>query len=214
LVELQHAIDILKLDGIGLLTNYRGTYLGDPSFAPLMREIERRAVPVFVHPATPPSKDQPTFGLPPSLYEYTFDTTRAVVNLLYSRTVEKHPQLRMIFSHGGGAVPYVAKRLTYGPVINSRLSERAPADVIAALRSLYYDLALATSDYALPSLQALLDPSHILFGSDFPFMPEWHMEESVAKLDNYKGFGETERDLIRWGNARNLFPRLAGAMAA
>jgi predicted TIM-barrel fold metal-dependent hydrolase len=214
LVELEHAIDVLKLEGVGMLTHHRGIYLGDPSFAPLFGEIERRGVPVFVHPATPPSKDQPTFDLPPSLYEFTFDTTRAVVSLLYSGILEKHPNLRLILSHGGGTIPYLAKRLTYGPLIHSRLSERAPKDVLTILRRLYYDLALAATEYALPSLQALLDPSHILFGSDFPFMPDWYTGETVEKLNNYKGFNEFERELIRRGNARQLFPRLTSIMAA
>ncbi len=74
--ELEYALDTLKLDGIGLLTNYRGTYLGDDALDALFAELNRRQVVAFIHPSTPPSKDQPTFGLPPSLYEFTFDTTR------------------------------------------------------------------------------------------------------------------------------------------
>ncbi len=214
LAELEHAIDDLKLDGVGLLTHYHGVYLGDLSLEPLFVEIDRRGVPVFVHPTVPPSKDQPTFGLPPSLYEFTFDTTRAVANLLYTGTLDRHPSMRWILSHGGGTIPYLAKRLTYGPVINSRLSERAPKNIIAALRSLYYDIALTANDFALPSLRALLAPSQILFGSDFPFMPEWQMAETVDTLNSYEGFEEDERDLIRCGNARKLFPRLARAIVS
>jgi 6-methylsalicylate decarboxylase len=187
-------------------------YLGDPSLLPIFLEIERRGVPAFVHPTVPPSKDQPTFGLPPSLYEFTFDTTRAVVNLLYSGTLERNPNLRLILSHGGGTIPYLAKRLTYGPVINSGLRERAPKNIIASLRS--YDIALTANDFALPSLLALLDPSQLLFGSDFPFMPEWQMAETVDTLDSYKDFKKVERDSIRWRNARKLFPRLTGTIAS
>ena len=158
LVELEHAIDDLGLDGVGLLTHYKGVYLGHPSLMPILAEIERRGVPAFVHPTVPPSKDQPIFGLPPSLYEFTFDTTRAVVNLLYSGALDRYPNLQLVLSHGGGTIPYLAKRLTYGPVINSRLSERAPRDIIAVLRRLYYDIALTANGFALPSLQALLEP--------------------------------------------------------
>ncbi len=82
--ELEYALDTLKLDGVGLLTHYRGVYLGDASLEPLFYELHRRRAVAFIHPSTPPSKDQPLFGLPPSLYEFTFDTTRMVANLLYS----------------------------------------------------------------------------------------------------------------------------------
>jgi len=165
LQELAYALDTLKLDGIGLLTNYRGTYLGDAALDALFAELNRRQVVAFIHPSTPPSTDQPTFGLPPSLYEFTFDTTRMVVNLLYSGTLDRYPNLRLILSHAGGTVPYLTKRLTFGPTIGSYLKARAPQNLIASLRQLYYDVAMSASPYALPSLQALVDPSHMLFGS-------------------------------------------------
>jgi len=182
LQELAYALDTLKLDGIGLLTNYRGTYLGDDALDALFAELHRRQVVTFIHPSTPPSTDQPTFGLPPSLYEFTFDTTRMVANLLYSGTLDRYPNLRLILSHAGGTVPYLTKRLTFGPTIGSYLKARAPKNLIASLRQLYYDVAMSASPYALPSLQALVDPSHILFGSDYPFMPESGVADNVACL--------------------------------
>ena len=206
--ELAYALDTLKLDGIGLLTNYRGTYLGDAALDALFAELNRRQVATFIHPSTPPSKDQPTFGLPPSLYEFTFDTTRTVVNLLYSGTLDRYPHVRLILSHAGGTVPYLAKRLTFGPVIGSYLKARAPQNLIASLRQLYYDVATSASPYALPSLQALVDPSHILFGSDYPFMPEAGVADNVAGLADYEGFDQQARGKIERENARALFPRL------
>jgi predicted TIM-barrel fold metal-dependent hydrolase len=206
--ELEYALDTLKLDGIGLLTNYRGTYLGDAALEALFAELNRRQVVAFIHPSTPPSTDQPTFGLPPSLYEFTFDTTRMVANLLYSRTLDRYPNLRLILSHAGGTVPYLAKRLTFGPTIGSYLKARAPRNLIASLRQLYYDVAMSASPYALPSLQALVDPSHILFGSDYPFMPEPSVADNVAGLADYEGFDQQAQWKIERENALALFPRL------
>jgi len=206
--ELAYALDTLKLDGIGLLTNYLGTYLGDTAVDALFAELNRRQVVAFIHPSTPPSTDQPTFGLPPSLYEFTFDTTRMVVNLLYSGTLDRYPNLRLILSHAGGTVPYLAKRLTFGPTIGSYLKARAPQNLIASLRQLYYDVAMSASPYALPSLQALVDPSHILFGSDYPFMPEPAVADNVAGLADYEGFDQQAQWKIERENARALFPRL------
>ncbi len=206
--ELAYALDTLKLDGIGLLTNYRGTYLGDAALDALFAELNRRQVVAFIHPSTPPSTDQPTFGLPPSLYEFTFDTTRMVANLLYSGTLDRYPHLRLILSHAGGTVPYLTKRLTFGPTIGSYLKARAPQNLIASLRQLYYDVAMSASPYALPSLQALVDPSHILFGSDYPFMPEPSVADNVAGLADYEGFDQQAQWMIERENALALFPRL------
>ena len=206
--ELAYALDTLKLDGIGLLTNYRGTYLGDAALDALFAELNRRQVVAFIHPSTPPSTDQPTFGLPPSLYEFTFDTTRMVANLLYSGTLDRYPNLRLILSHAGGTVPYLTKRLTFGPTIGSYLKARAPQNLIASLRQLYYDVAMSASPYALPSLQALVDPSHILFGSDYPFMPEPAVADNVAGLAEYEGFDQQAQWMIERENALALFPRL------
>ena len=206
--ELEYALDTLKLDGIGLLTNYRGTYLGDDTLDALFAELNRRQVVAFIHPSTPPSKDQPTFGLPPSLYEFTFDTTRMVANLLYSGTLDRYSNLRLILSHAGGTVPYLTKRLTFGPTIGSYLKARAPQNLIASLRQLYYDVAMSASSYTLPSLQALVDPSHILFGSDYPFMPEPGVADNVAGLADYDGFDQQAQWMIERENALALFPRL------
>jgi 6-methylsalicylate decarboxylase len=214
LAELAYAIDELALDGIGLMTNYRGVYPGDPEIAPVLEEAERRALPVFIHPASPPAHAQPQFGLPVSLYEFPFETTRMVANLLYSGTLDRHPDLLLILSHAGGAVPYLASRLTYGPTINSALADRAPSDLIGALRRLYYDTAMAASPYTFPSLRALIEPGHILFGSDFPFMPEHTTIETLTGIERHGDFDPDDVKGITRENARALFPRVRALTAA
>jgi predicted TIM-barrel fold metal-dependent hydrolase len=206
--ETEYALDTLHLDGIGLLTHYQGSYLGDPYFEPLFAELNRRHALVFLHPSTPPSKDQPRFHLPPSLYEFPFETTRTVANLLYSGTLERYPEIRFILSHAGGAVPYLAKRLTFGPLIRASLKERAPKDVFTLLQRLYYDVAMSANPVTLTGLRALIDSSHILFGSDYPFMPESHLIKNSAELRAYEGFDASAVRLIERENALSLFPRL------
>jgi predicted TIM-barrel fold metal-dependent hydrolase len=212
LEELAYAIDVLGLDGVGLMTNYRGIYVGDERLEPLLAEIDRRGLPVFVHPASPPSNNN-GFGLPVSLYEFTFDTTRMVAQLLYGGTLDRHPGLRMILCHAGGAIPFLAQRLTYGPTITSALAGRPPRDAIASLERLYYDTAMSASRYALPSLRALVDTSHILFGTDYPFMPEDTTVETLTGLAQFDGFSTADRTAIARENALALFPRLRGLTA-
>jgi predicted TIM-barrel fold metal-dependent hydrolase len=209
LKEIDYALDVLKLDGIALFTNHNGVYLGDPVFDPIFARLAESEVIVHVHPAVPPAADQPGFGLPPSLYEFVFDTTRAVANLLYSGTLDRHPGLRLILSHAGGAVPYIARRLTYASTINPALSDRTPLDPLASIRDLYYDTAMSANPHALAALTSLIPTEHILFGSDYPFMPESTTRETVAGLDAH--FEPDRLRLVERENALRFFPRLARA---
>ncbi|CAL9659972.1 amidohydrolase family protein [Streptomyces sp. enrichment culture] len=209
--ELAYAVDELGLDGVGLLTSYGNRYLGDPEFEPLLAEIAERGLPVHVHPGTPPAKDLATFDLPPSLYEFTFETTRTVVSLLFNGVLGRLPHLKLIVSHAGGTLPFLAQRLTYGPTIGKYLTDRAPADVIGQLRGIYYDIAMSATSFALPALTELAAPDKILFGSDYPFMPASHTTENVEGFARFPGWNDQQRTAIGRTNALALFPRLAGA---
>ncbi|WP_406155799.1 amidohydrolase [Streptomyces sp. NBC_00882] len=205
--EIDFALDVLGLDGVGLFTNHQGTYLGDPQFEPVLAALAERDALVHVHPAQPAGTDQPTFGLPPSLYEFTFDTSRMVANLLYSGTLDRYPGLRMILSHAGGAVPFLAHRMTYASTINPKLKDRQPDDVLGSLRNLYYDTAMSANRPTLAALTSFVGTDRILFGSDYPFMPESTTAETVAGLRDFFA-PETLMD-VEWNNAAALLPRFA-----
>ena len=207
LLELEYALDKLRLDGVTLLSSIGKEYLGDPSFDTLHSELNRRKAVVFVHPSVPPGSDVPKLILPPSLIEFTFDTTRAAASLLFSGTLERYPDIRFILSHAGGTVPYLAWRISLGQWLPG-ISEKVPQGVITYIRRLYYDTALSTSRYTLRSLQELIDISHILFGSDYPFLPEPAVAATISDFQSYDGFTEQDRRVIEWDNALSLFPRL------
>jgi 6-methylsalicylate decarboxylase len=206
IAEAEYALDVLGLDGIGLFTNHRGTYLGDAALEPLFAALAERDALVYIHPAVPPAPEQPGFGLPPSLYEFTFDTTRAVASLLYSGTLDRYPDLRMILSHAGGTVPFLAQRLTYAATINPALTHRRPADLFGSLRRLYYDTAMSANPHTLAALSSLIGPSHILFGSDYPFMPEPTTGETIDGLRAH--FDPSDLAAVERGNALRLLPRV------
>ncbi|WP_194903569.1 amidohydrolase family protein [Catenulispora rubra] len=214
--EVDYALDVLGFDGIGLFTHYRGTYLGDPAWDRLFAVLAERDAVVFVHPTVPPSTDQPMFGLPPSLYEFPFETTRMVANLLFSGTLDRHPGLRMIVPHAGGAVPYLAKRLTYAATITPTIAEREPKALLDSLRRLYYDTAMSANDHTLAALTSFIPDDHVLFGSDYPFMPESTTAETVSGLTAY--YDAPRLAQVESGNALHLLPSLAarvtGAAAA
>ncbi|GGT36395.1 amidohydrolase family protein [Streptomyces purpureus] len=212
--ELAYALDELKLDGVGLFSSYGDRYLGDPEFEPVLAELAERGVPVHVHPMSPPAKDVRSFDLPPSLYDFVFETTRTVASLLFNGVLDRLPDLKLILSHAGGSVPFLAKRLTYGPTIGAHLKDRQPADLIGSLRRLHYDTAMSANEFALPTLDRLVDPTRILFGSDFPFMKQPEVAESVAGILAHPGWNDEQRLLVERGNALRLFPGLARRLTA
>jgi len=198
--ELEYALDTLKLDGVVLLSNSGGRYPGDTLFDELFDELNRRKALVLIHPALPANYQTLQLTLPPMVTEFVFDTTRAVVNLLYSGTLARCPDLRMIVAHAGGTVPYLAMRITLGQV----LLPGAPQGAMLHLKQLYYDTAFSASAFTFRTLQELVDPSHILFGSDYPFGPEISVLATVRGIENYDGFDDAARSLVQYGNAQRL----------
>ncbi|MEV6851346.1 amidohydrolase family protein [Actinoplanes sp. NPDC051411] len=207
LEEFRYAVDVLGLDGIGLLTNHGGLYAGDRRLDPLLAEADRRSTPVFVHPAVPPSTGQPGFGLPLSLYEFPFETVRLAAQLLYNGTLERFPRLPVILPHGGGGVSYYADRLTYGPVINGELAGRLPGDPLTTLRRLHFDVAMSGGPHSVASLRLFAEPDHLLVGSDYPFMPESFGATNGHGVARHAGFDPAEWAAVNRTNAERLFPR-------
>jgi len=196
LQELAYALDTLHLDGVGMLSSINGEYLGSPAMNDLLAELNRRRAVVFVHPNAPPERMLPNTNVPPAIMEFVFDTTRAVANLVFTRALKRYPAIRFIFPHAGGTVPFLAGRISMGE-----------QKVIQYLKTLYFDVALASTPYALRSLQELADPSHILFGSDSPFLPEPLITGMIEGLNDYRGFDVGMHTAINRENALALFPR-------
>jgi 6-methylsalicylate decarboxylase len=234
LAEISYTLDTLHADGIGLLSNYAGIYLGDARFDPIFMELDRRAAVVFIHPTVftgseiPSAKNagSPIPSMPGFMLEFVFDTTRAVANLVISETLKKYPHLRIILSHAGGTVPFVAYKIVFGVLLTTFASQLSSGqitlpreqieairqafseDVFSQLRGLYYDTALSANINAFSSLQQLVPASHILLGTDYPFVPEVESGSTAARLATLPGLSEQELEDIEGNNALKLFPRL------
>jgi predicted TIM-barrel fold metal-dependent hydrolase len=234
LAEMSYALDTLHADGIGLLTNYAGIYLGDARFDPIFAELDRRSTPIFIHPTVftgseiPAARNagSPVPALPGFLFEFVFDTTRAVANLVLSGTLKKYPHLRIILSHAGGTVPFVAEKIVNGALytafasqINTRqislpgeqiaaIRQAFAEDTLSQLRNLYYDTALSANIHVFSSLRQLVPASHIMLGTDYPFALEIESGSTAARLATLAGLSEQELRDIEGENALGLFPRL------
>jgi predicted TIM-barrel fold metal-dependent hydrolase len=206
LEEITYALDILHLDGIGLFSSVQDRYLGDPLFDPIFEELNRRSAVVFIHPAHCEALPHTGLQAPPFVVEYVFDTTRAIVNLIYTGTLQRFPDVRFIVAHGGGAAPFLAQRIG---MMEGHRGAKNVTNVIPMLRSLYYEIASTTGRSALRSLQELVDPEHILWGSDLPFVYGERLKTEVEHWEHYDGFDAGARAAIERENALRLFPRLA-----
>ncbi len=205
LKEIGYGLDELGAEGIGLLTSYGDRYPGDPDFAPVFDELDRRGAVVYFHPTHAPcSTCLPE--IPPATLEFPFDTTRAITSLLFSGTFARCRNIKWIFSHAGGTVPFLAERIGR-LVMRPGFKEKVPNGVIPELARLYYDTALSANWFALRSLFELVTPDHVLFGSDYPFAPEPTLTASVKNLETMGLEPEVLKGIER-ENALMLFPKL------
>lgn len=199
LAELNRAYDRLAADGVCLLANYGGTYLGDPFFEPLMKELDARAAVVFVHPSALPGPAVP--GLPPYAADFLLDTTRAALNLARHGVLNRYPSIRFVLAHAGGFLPFAAGRLSL-----SASSSINPVEGLRRLRRFYFDTALSGTPYALPTLLKFAKRGHVTYGSDFPYAPTVASVASAGyqTLSRLGGRGVS----VSRSAAETLFPRL------
>jgi predicted TIM-barrel fold metal-dependent hydrolase len=181
IAEIGYCFDELGVDGVTLLTNVGGTYLGDPALEPVFDELDRRHARVVLHPTSPPCWERTSFGHPRPMLEFLFDTTRAVVDLVLNGTIARHPHLDVVVPHAGATLPVIADRVAMFAVV---LDDVDPAaDVLRDLGRLHYDLAGFPIPRQLDALLALTTLDHLHYGSDYPFTPEPVAAMTAVQLD-------------------------------
>lgn len=205
--EVAYALDTLNHDGVSLFASYDEKFLGDPTFDPVMAELNKRKAPVFVHPTLHPSSRGLDLPWPAYIMEYLFDTTRAVVNLILGGGIDRYPDIKFILAHAGGTVPYFAWRLASVPQIDPTMPQWTRAQFAEKLKHFWYDTAFCSNRTTMGALQTVAAPDKIVFGTDFPFVPPPLVAEEVKAHLEPGLHSEAERAAIDRGNALKLFPR-------
>ena len=206
LAEIAYALDVLKLDAVGLLASYGASFLGDAKFDPVLSLLNERAATVFIHPNYHPSSKSLGMGIPGFLVEFPFDTTRAVANLIFTGALERFPRIKFILAHNGGNIPFLSWRLAMAPLIDPRFKQLSPESVLAAVRSFYYETAQAAGPGPMAAMSAVADPTHLLFGTDWPYCPASVTQAGDVALLEELGSEAAAADIFR-NNALRLFPR-------
>jgi 6-methylsalicylate decarboxylase len=207
LKEIEYALDTLKADGINMMTNIGDRWLGDPHYFPLFEELNRRKAVVYTHPISPTctaNMMMPSIG--DSMIEFCTDTSRAIARLLFSGAAHRYPNIRFIFSHAGGTMPFILERFTRHPLTDKKLADLVPDGVISYLKRFYYDTAQASHPTAMAATTKLVAISQLLFGTDFPFRNAADHVEGLREC----GFSESDILAIECGNAQRLMPRWKG----
>jgi 6-methylsalicylate decarboxylase len=204
ILEIEHAFNTLRADGVVLLSNYEGHYLGDPLFDPLWAELDRAAAVVFIHPAKPalPVIEE----LPGPIVDYPFDTTRTAVHLALHGVLERHPRVRIILAHAGGFLPYAAHRFAK---LAAAVQPQGPSpeSLLASFKKFYFDTALSSGSEALHCLRTFAGAGRILYGSDFPYAPAAVGTAFTSMLDGNDALSAEEKAAINQGNAQRVFGR-------
>ncbi len=204
--EAVRALDALEADGVLLLANNAGTYLGEAGQDALFAALNDRSAVAFIHPGELPGPKVP--GVVPFAVDFLLDTTRAAYLLVRNGIRTRYPKIKFILSHAGGFVPYASHRMAVAITADTG---RSWADVLDDFAGFYFDTALSSSAAALPTLLAFAKPGHITFGSDFPFAPTAAGKLFAAGLETYPAIDASARAAIERTNALALFPRLGAA---
>jgi aminocarboxymuconate-semialdehyde decarboxylase len=211
LEELAYAMDVLKLDGCVLFTNAHGVYLGDAVLEPIFDELERRDAVVFVHPNPSPDAAAHSLGLPDNVIDFPTDTNRVVAQMHYTGRFARTPNVKYIFSHAGGSIPYLAARFAIIDEMGFIPGAEQRGTAANMFHRMYWDTALAAGDPVLRMLRDVAGMTQVLFGTDFPYQRQDLAARSKHVVQR-AALNDGERVDMLGGNAARLFPRLQAVL--
>ena len=202
LKEIAYAYDTLKVEGIHLYTSAGDKFIGDPFMAPILEELNRRKAVVKTHPAVNPCCEFPALQKlgGTGVSELGIDTQRAISVYLYSGSAAKYRDIKIIWSHAGGALLGQLQRYG-GSKVDPKWAKELPNGADFELKRFYYDTAQAYHPATLAALKAFVANDHILFGTDWPFVSAAVTAEAIVKTGV---FSSAEFAAIRNANARKI----------
>jgi predicted TIM-barrel fold metal-dependent hydrolase len=207
LAEIAYSLDVLKADGIGLLTSYGDKWLGDPQFFPIMEELNRRKAVVYTHPTAANCCGNLQANVQPVMIEFGTDTTRTIASVLFNGNARRFRDIKWIFSHAGGTMPFLIERFVRNPILVPSSKELFPEGVLPELQRFWYDTAQVANPAAMSALTKVVPLSQIVFGSDYPYRTSI---DHVRGLRSAGVFSEADVRMIERDTPAKLLPRLRG----
>ena len=206
--ELEYAMDTLGAGAAFLATSNGDQYIGEPQFIPLLEELNRRSVTVYTHPTDAACCINIVKGMRPNTIEYGTDTTRMIMSLIENEAPIRFPNIKWIFSHAGGTMPFLAQRIVgHRGDLDAYLRQTAePGSTLEQLRGFYYDCAAASNGLMMTSLRQVVGIDQMVFGTDFPYS---NMTNDVKGLTDAGIFNAQEFEQIYRDNIERIFPQLS-----
>ena len=203
LAEIAYGFDQLKADGVGLITSYGNKWLGDPVFDPVLEELNRRKAVAYVHPTSPDCCRNIVPGVPDAAIEFGTDTTRTIARIVFGGEAAKFPNIKWIFSHAGGTMPFLLERFE-GMAKQPNYVPKFPNGFAEVARRFHYDTAQAANKICMTALREIVPTSKIVFGTDAPFRTSI---DHVHGLHNCGVFSAAELKGIDRDNALALLQK-------
>lgn len=224
LQEVAYAFDELQCDGVAVASNIHGYYLGHHDFEPVWAELNRRHAIVFVHPTSGCTHNEgvdksqgsrsatPLSEYPNPIFEFFFDTARALISLFYSGAIARYPNITYIIPHAGGCLPPLIDRFSiFGAAIPGLPVDKSvtPNFVQEKLKTnFYFDMAGTAWPNQIPALLPFIEKRQVLYGSDYPFTPAIYVEQLAESMKQHLPSvfkTEEEEEMAYSGNAKQLF---------
>lgn len=211
--EARYSLDTLRADGVGLMTNYGGVYLGDRSLDPLLAELNGRGALAVLHP-TKPAVTVPNVNeeIPVPAFEYFVETTRTFLNLVQNDTFARYPDIRWVIPHAGAFLPILADRFESFALMLRFADPDRRADILTDMAHVYYDLAGFSEPKQLEALLRNVDETHLLYGSDTPYTDISACVGQAEALEETPKLTERQKALLFTENALTLLPDLKERM--
>ena len=219
LAEISYALDTLHPAGFALKTNYHGLYLGDVAFDAVFEKLNEEKATVFIHPTTPCIRHKHgnectsvtiLEQYPNPMFEFMFDTARALINLFVSGTISRCPNITFVIPHASGALPPLVQRFCWinNMMLNTDMQLSSQIVKETFKRQFYFDLAGFPFPDQIHGILRFVGPEKLLYGTDFPFTPAKGCEGLAVMMKSglEELFPDADiREAIYSGNAKRLF---------
>ena len=209
IAEAAYCLDELHADGVGLMTNYGGAYLGDRRLDALMEKLNDCGALAVLHPTQPavmvPSVNE---EIPVPAFEYFVETTRTFLNMVQNDTFTRFPDIQWVIPHASAFLPILADRFESFALMLRFSDPDRRADIMQDMAHVYYDLAGFSEQKQLELLLRNMDETHLLYGSDMPYTNLSACFGQMEALENTQKLTEHQKQLMFTDNAKVLLPKL------
>jgi aminocarboxymuconate-semialdehyde decarboxylase len=199
--ELDYIINELKLKGVEILTNVDGRELSDPKFRPFFAKAEQLGAFIMMHPNGFTHGERLTHFYFNNVLGNPLDTTVALHHLIFSGTLARFPDLKLMAVHGGGYLPGYSGRVDHAWGARQDAHGDLPLPPTTYLRQVYLDTVVFTY-HQLAYLIDVFGPDRIVMGTDYPFdMAEYN---PIGHIAGVRGMDEATLAQIAGGNAARV----------